>query len=84
MQAILPRCSPLLLVLCLTGCGQTGALFLRMPDTALPPHLYAPPLSTAMTPILALPGGTAMAPVGATAPAPAAATRPAPGASTHR
>ena len=86
------RIASLSLILCLTGCGQTGRLFLRLPETAVPSPLYAPPVSTQMTPIVALPGGTTAAPVSASAPqspaattraAPAAATRLAPGASTH-
>lgn len=82
MHVTLPRFSPLLLALCLTGCGQTGPLFMRMPYTAVPRNLYAPPLSTAMTPILTVPGSTVMAPVSATTaaiqsiPAPAAGTHP--------
>ena len=82
MYLTLLRCTPLLLALCLTGCGQTGPLFMRMPYTAVPQHLYAPPLSTAMTPILAVPRSTAVVPVSATAAA-AARSTPAPAAGTH-
>ena len=83
MRATLTRSSPLLLLLCLTGCGQTGNLFLRMPLNAIPNNWRAPPLSTAMTPIVAVPGSTALAPASATVVTPTLATRPAPAASTH-
>lgn len=73
MQNALPRLSPLLLMLCLAGCGQTGALFLRAPYVTFPP-LVAPPLSTAMLPVVALPGDATLAPTLATQSAPAAAT----------
>lgn len=73
MQNALPRFSPLLLMLCLAGCGQTGALFLRAPYVTFPP-LVAPPLSTAMTPVIALPRDATLAPATATQAAPAAAT----------
>ena len=38
MQNALPRFAPLLLLmLCLSGCGQTGRLFMRMPPVTFPP-----------------------------------------------
>ena len=82
MRATPSRFAPLLLLLCLTGCGQTGDLFMRMPDVDYP--TLAPPLTTNNMPIIWLPPGTTLpAPVSATAPAPTAGTHPAPAAATH-
>ncbi|HEY3644460.1 MAG TPA: hypothetical protein VGM16_03905 [Gammaproteobacteria bacterium] len=60
----------LLLMSCLTACGQTGKLFLRMPPTTFPP--LAPPPHIKVLDIVAPPGSTA--PAAATAKAPVAAT----------
>ena len=68
MQIALLRFTPLLLLLCLAGCGQTGSLFLRMPDVTfapLAPPLRAPDQTVWMPPVVTVP-----------APAPAASTHP--------
>jgi len=83
MQNALPRLSPLLLMLCLAGCGQTGRLFMRMPPVTFPP--LAPRIATPeFEPMVVLPGETTSAPASATARVPAASTRLAPAASTHQ
>jgi len=61
-----------LLMLSLSGCGQTGRLFLRMPPVTLPP--LDPPPHVKPLDILPPPGSTA--PAAVTTRAPAAATRP--------
>jgi predicted small lipoprotein YifL len=80
-------CLPLLLVLCLSGCGQTGPLFLVMPDVEFPD--LAPTDVGTPQPIFLPEGVTLAAPVGAVTPAAAtthaaapAATRAAPTATS--
>jgi hypothetical protein len=72
----------LALAICsLAGCGQTGKLFLRMPDVEFPTQ--APIIVGKLTPIFLPAGATLPAPVSATRPAPAALTHAAPAAATH-
>ena len=65
------RLLPLMLMLCLAGCGQSGRLFLRMPPTTFPP-LDPPPRMKSLD-IVAPPMVTG--PAAVTARAPVAATR---------
>lgn len=84
MQNALPRFAPLLLLmLCLSGCGQTGRLFMRMPPVTFPPLAPRIP-APEFEPMVVLPGETTSAPASATAPVPAAATHLAPAASTRQ
>ncbi|HSN18758.1 MAG TPA: lipoprotein [Gammaproteobacteria bacterium] len=72
MRVIPTRFLPLLLMLWLAGCGQTGPLFMRMPNVRFP--TLAPPLATGGQPIWLPPGTTLPAPVSATAPVPPGTT----------
>lgn len=67
-----PTLALALLVLSLSGCGQTGRLFLREPHVDFPPQTGLPLLPA---PLILLPAETTgMVPVGATRLAPMAAT----------
>jgi hypothetical protein len=66
----------------LAGCGQTGNLFLRMPDVEFPPQ--APIIIGTPTTIFLPAGVTLPAPVSATKPAAAAVTHAAPAAVTGK
>lgn len=61
---------PMLLILCLAGCGQTGRLFLRMPPTTFPP-LDPPPYIKVLD---IVPPPANAVPAAVTAQVPAAAT----------
>jgi hypothetical protein len=67
-------------MLCLSGCGQVGPLFLRMPDVEFPEQ--APFQVGTPTKIFLPEGVTLPVPVSATV-LPAAGTHAAPAASTH-
>jgi hypothetical protein len=76
------RLGLVLVIASLAACGQTGKLFMRMPDITFPPQ--APFIVGESTPIFLPAGVTLPAPVSATRPTPAVLTRAAPAAATSK